>query len=273
SVAEEMRDYYSEPGLHPFKETEGQDQTENIDPFSGTLQLQYTDIRVPGNGGMDIVIHRSYTNPQKTPGYYNIFGIGWQIGYGRIVVPAEHAGAICGVTNMGNTSNNPSVEHPGGARELLVYNDLNADGGDGSLITKSNWLARCITPADPTDGMIVTSPDGTRYTMDVESTVYNAEGSLVETSYYTSRIEDVSGNWISLQYAALPNRGASSQKYLTRITAGTSSGADGREVTFDYVDQADQPVGPSSLDVRLFRITNQLTGQPDQVWQFEYQEA
>src|SRR5690606_37827835 len=98
-------------------------------------------------------------------------------------------------------------------------------------------------------------------------------GSLVETSYYTSRIEDVSGNWISLQYAALPNRGASSQKYLTRITAGTSSGADGREVTFDYVDQADQPVGPSSLDVRLFRITNQLTGQPDQVWQFEYQEA
>jgi hypothetical protein len=273
SIAEEMRDYYSEPGLHPFKEAEGQDQTENIDPFSGTLQLQYTDIRVPGNGGMDIVIHRSYTNPQKKPGYTNIFGIGWQIGYGRIVVSATYANGICNVTNTGNTLNNPSVEHPDGARELLVYNDINANGGDGSLITKSNWLARCITPADPTDGMIVTSPDGTRYTMDVESTVYNSEGGLVETSYYTSRIEDVNGNWISLQYGTLPNRGTSIQRYLTRITAGTSAGADGREVTFDYIDQTDQPVGPSSLDVRLFRITNQLTGQPDQVWEFEYEEA
>lgn len=138
AFSEGMRDYYSEPGLHPFKETQGQDQTENIDPFSGTLQLQYTDIRVPGNGGLDIVIHRSYTNPQKTPGYYNMFGIGWQIGYGRIVVPAEYVGGICSVTNYGTSENNPSVEHPDGARELLVYNDINNNGGDGGLITKSN---------------------------------------------------------------------------------------------------------------------------------------
>ena len=273
SFAEGTRDYYSEPGLHPFKETQGQDQTENIDPFSGTLQLQYTDIRVPGNGGLDIVIHRSYTNPQKTPGYYNMFGIGWQIGYGRIVVPAEYVGGICGVTNNGTSENNPSVEHPDGARELLVYNDINNNGGDGSLITKSNWKAVCITPSNYAGGMLVTAPDGTKYTMNILSTVYNSEGGLVESSFYTSRIEDVNGNWINLEYSTLPNRGASQQKYITRITGGRGSTADGREVTFEYIDQTDQPINANSLDVRLSKITNRLGGTNDQVWSYTYTQA
>jgi len=273
AFAEEVRDYYSEPGLHPFKETQGQDQSEQIDPFSGTLQLQYTDIRVPGNGGMDIVIHRNYTNLQKTPGYYNIYGIGWQMGYGRIVVSTGYQGTICGLTNAGNTLHNPSVEHPDGARELLAYNDISNNGGDGSLITKSNWRAKCITANTPTDGMLVTAPDGTKYTMNVASLVYTSTGTLVEYSYFTSRVEDVYGNWIALEYNSLPNRGASQQKYLTRITAGTSAGPDGRQVTFDYIDQINQPISPSSLDIRLAKITNHLSNQNDQVWNYSYTEA
>src|SRR5436305_14318213 len=46
SSAEEIRDYYAEPGLNPFKETIDQNFHEHIDPFSGTLQLKYTDLIV-----------------------------------------------------------------------------------------------------------------------------------------------------------------------------------------------------------------------------------
>ena len=61
-TAEEIRDFYAEPGLHPFKETIAH-LNETVDPFSGILQLSHTDITIPGNGGMDINISRFYTNP------------------------------------------------------------------------------------------------------------------------------------------------------------------------------------------------------------------
>lgn len=50
-----IRDYYEEPGLNPFKETINQNFGEHIDPFSGQLQLSYTDLVVPGNGGAQTV--------------------------------------------------------------------------------------------------------------------------------------------------------------------------------------------------------------------------
>lgn len=73
SQAEEIRDYYSEPGLNPFKDTLNQSLNEHIDPFSGTLQLKYTDITVPGNGGMDINVNRVYVSPSFV---LSIFGSG-----------------------------------------------------------------------------------------------------------------------------------------------------------------------------------------------------
>ena len=66
ALCEEIRDYYSEPGINPFKETLNQNFNEHIDPFSGTLQLKYTDLTVPGNGGMDININRVYVSVQET---------------------------------------------------------------------------------------------------------------------------------------------------------------------------------------------------------------
>ena len=84
SPAEEIRDYYAEPGLNPFKETVNQNFHEHIDPFSGTLQLKYTDLIVPGNGGMDIGIHRVYTSLQEWElGVRRASGVGWTMHFGR----------------------------------------------------------------------------------------------------------------------------------------------------------------------------------------------
>ena len=67
-VAEdERRDFYAEPGNQPFASTAGQDGIENIDPFSGNIQLSYVDIRIPGRGGLDINITRTYNTPQENP--------------------------------------------------------------------------------------------------------------------------------------------------------------------------------------------------------------
>ena len=56
---DEMRDFYAEPGMNPFRTSAGQDVTENIDPFSGNVQLSYVDLSIPGNGGLDINIFLS----------------------------------------------------------------------------------------------------------------------------------------------------------------------------------------------------------------------
>src|SRR5687767_4038605 len=36
--------------------------TESIDPFTGNLSLVHTDIHLPGNGGFDLLIRRSYNS-------------------------------------------------------------------------------------------------------------------------------------------------------------------------------------------------------------------
>ena len=44
---------------------------ELIDPFSGSLYLTYTDFRLPGNGGLDLVIHRTYDSKRIYNGPYD----------------------------------------------------------------------------------------------------------------------------------------------------------------------------------------------------------
>jgi len=189
-TAEEIRDYYAEPGLNPFKQSVNQHFNEHVDPFSGTLQLKYVDLSIPGNGGMDINVSRVYTSLQ-TNAYpkLGLNGLGWVMHFGRIVVPRQYQSTLC---NQGafplTTRENPSLELPDGGRELLVLNHIN---NDGTLITRSNWRAQCGPNGI---GMIVTSPDGTRYTMNQFDVLQQ------EPSWLTTRIEDLHGNWIRIEY-------------------------------------------------------------------------
>lgn len=188
--AEEIRDYYAEPGLNPFKETVNQHFNEHVDPFSGTLQLKYTDLSIPGNGGMDINVTRVYTSLQ-TNQYpkLGLNGLGWVMHFGRIVVPRQYASTLCNQTAFPfTTRENPSLELPDGGRELLVINNIT---GGNTLITRSNWRAQCGPNGI---GLIVTSPDGTRYTMNQYDVLHD------EPSWLTTRIEDLEGNWIRIAY-------------------------------------------------------------------------
>jgi YD repeat-containing protein len=244
--AEEIRDYYSEPGLNPFKEQLNQSVNEHIDPFSGTLQLKHTDIVIPGNGGMDIRINRVYTSlqglqfPNRT-----LNGFGWTMHFGRIVAPVAHADKIC---NQGNysvsTRDNPSVEWSDGGREMLV---LSSVLGDGSLITRSNTKAVCNSSGV---GLLVTTPDGTEYTMDYPTLVDGV------TSLLTTKIEDVHGNTITIEYQA-----AAGVSYPVAIYR-SEEGAVTPVVTMEYS-------GTQSGDPYAIRLDRIIAN--GQVWEYRYE--
>jgi hypothetical protein len=233
--AEDIRDYYSEPGIHPFKNLTT-DLNESIDPFSGTLQLRHLDISLPGNGGMDINLTRFYMNHQdangKTPSYNSIYGIGWTMHFGRIVVPHQYASSICNQSSYSVTTiDNPSIEFSDGSRELLVLDANNA--GDDHLITKSNWRADCNQNGI---GLKVTAPDGTTYIMDQVASVTTGEN-RDEISWYTSEIRDVNNNAILISYSN-HTRG---YLYMSTVTGGRYDAQetfipDGRSLTFNYLN-------------------------------------
>lgn len=209
-----IRDYYEEPGLNPFKETINQNFGEHIDPFSGQLQLSYTDLVIPGNGGFDIRINRVYNNPQDAFLPYSPYGYGWSMHFGRIAASDTHDDKICNQDLYSvSVADNPSLELADGSRQLLVL----ADQHSPELITKQWWSANCNSNND----VIVKSPDGTTYTMDYRE--YDSEG----TKIYATRIEDANGNWMTIDY----NTNAYSITYIESITT-----SDGRTVNYNYAN-------------------------------------
>ena len=261
---DESRDFYTEPGLNRFQTGMGQDLTENINNFNGHLQLSYTDLLVPGNGGLDIVVRRFYNMPQGMAGYDDVAGLGWTMHYGRITVPSGFAASICSLAAGTYTNNNPSFEFPSGGREQFYVSSALAGS---ALVTKSNWKAECINPNDYRAGVQVTAPDGTEYQMDVymhlqgEASGPDSAAPYVET-WYPSRIEDVRGNFLEFSYGTIGDVSLNAGlKYLTDIVA-----SDGRHVYYEYIDENNAPVNMSSLSARISAV--RANGQ---VVRYEYQ--
>lgn len=222
SFAEETRDYYAEPGIQAFKGFEGEFLNERIDTFGGTLQLGFTDLVVPGTGP-DIRVTRTFTSHQAQMQYPQFMGMGWTMHYGRIVAPHRDRDKVC--TQHGwniSTRDNPSLELPDGAREMLVLDDFSG-APDAYLITKSNWKVTCnLTDSG---GFTVKSPDGTTYIMDKRFA-----GDQQTVAWYTSRITDKNGNSLEFTYEAIATANGP-QNFPTTITA-----SDGRVVTYVYLN-------------------------------------
>ena len=236
---EEIRDFYSEPGLNPFKETINQENNEHIDPFSGTLQHKHVDLFIPGNGGMDIKITRVYTSLQEHLGVRTVTGAGWTMHFGRLVVPTTHKDKLCAQnTYNARTEDNPSIEFPDGGRELLMLDAVHGQ----YLVTRSGWRMKCNSEGE---GVVVTSPAGTAYTMSALNTLNN------HWSWYTTRIEDLHHNTIDIVYKTTGNL-----IYIDKVTA-----SDDRLVTFVYEDE-------ETPDIRLSRIVAN-----DQTWTYRYERV
>lgn len=197
---------YYEPGINPYREQASNDGIESVDPFTGMLKVRHLDLFIPGNGGLDIRVQRTYDSASV-----------YQLGVGKNLLPAMgygwtfHFGKLTGsyVCNpAANTSAaRPVFELPDGTQQKFYAAAI----GGHLYISREGWVADCAGA----DGLRVISPDGLRY----EATV--AGGG----NYQVSRIIDKHGNSLSFSYLI-----SSGEPYVQSITS-----SDGRSVAFGYI--------------------------------------
>ena len=231
---EVIPDFYKDPGLHPNRSYVNQSFGEHIDPFTGALQLHYVDLHLPGNGGFDLEVVRSYNsasvNPLNPATYESLAGLGWTVHFGRVLSKNT---SIC-TTNMTSVADNPVLELPDGSRQLLAFT-----GTTPLALTTQRWRADCLNGS----GLSVYSPDGVRYDMTQSVGV-----GINQYAWYTTKITDRNGNTATVNYNA-----ASSQEIGSVVTS------DGRTLTFGY----------SGGGTPARRIT-QITGVPGQTFTYSY---
>ena len=277
--------HYQEPGLSPNRDYIDQHVTEKIDPFTGKLQIHSVDLFIPGNGGLDIKVQRSYSSvdefliDQRDTNLVvpSPIGVGWSMHFGRVM--RRQPVALCFANIDPNRA--PVVELPDGSRQILyvlapdVQQAMQLPGDRNHWITTSRWRAEC---APGGIGMIVFSPDGTRYEMTTPGLSFG-NATSPNNVWYTTRIVDRNGNSLEFEYA---NIGSATS--VTRIVGRDAGGLlDGRQVTFNYSgNRLDTIVDGTRIWTYQHVYTGSVPGgdrypflarvvRPDgQAWRYEY---
>lgn len=193
---------YDEPGINPYREQASQYGVDSVDPFLGQVKVRHLDLFLPGPGGMDILMWRTYDSANAgTPGMPagEGFGVGWMSHVARL----SNSCATSSIT--------PVLELPDGTVQKFYVASLSLGYG---FVSKEGWVGNCIGSA----GMLLISPDGLKYEMSVS----DGDRRLVK------KITDKNGNWLNFDYG-LKSLGYSPLQYLTSLTA-----SDGRYVSFSY---------------------------------------
>ncbi len=239
---EVIPDFYQDPGLYPNRSYINQSANEHIDPFTGSLQYHYVDLYLPGNGGFDLKVVRSYNsasvNPLNPGVYESLAGLGWTVHFGRVLKANTN---ICVNLNAFSTADNPVLEMPDGSRQLLVFTGSTAP----LMLTTQRWRADCHSSGN---GLTVYSPDGTRYDM---SKLVSQGGLVPEYAWYTTKITDRNDNYATINYAA------GSSPEITSISTN-----DGRSINFTYADSG-----------MLSRRITGIIGSSGQAYYYNYQAA
>lgn len=246
AVAQEnIPDFYKDSGLDTNRSYINQNFNEHIDPFNGSLQLHYTDINIPGNGGFNLQITRSYNSASVTEknlnSFYGLAGLGWTIHFGRVIY--KPLIGACGGSSRSDVLNNPILELPDGSTQLMAFT-----GGTPSLLSTQRWSAVCQGA-----GMVVHSPEGIRYDM-TQAVSVPSGGPSPLAALYTTKITDRNNNFASIFYS---NSNTPEISYITT--------SDGRRIDFTYFSLT---TGESTR--RISTITSQdSTG--DRIYSYNYQ--
>ena len=234
--SEIIEDFYTDRSLSSFSESNAR-FTEHVDPFTGNLFAEFQSIRIPGEGGLDIVVRHFYANHQNDGGVsplMSVGGVGWNFHFGRIITNRDD---LC-ISNLDRPEQYPVIETSDGMRQILY--PATEDGFD--YITVNRWKVDCLAAG----GFAVYAPDGVRYTMNQKNSV----GAVFKVhSWYTTSIQDRNGNELNFQYV-----GGSSTFRLSKIES-----SDSRIVGFNYT--GDQ------CCIRLSSITAH-----NRTWNFHYGE-
>ncbi len=221
--------------------------SENVDPFSGILTLSHTDLHLPGNGGLDVNIMRTYNSmiwgrrDVGNPGLIAVnerspVGIGWSM----------HMGIVRNPYGTGSSNrylpDNPVVEMPDGSMHTLFK-----DKNDSSrFITRDFWIYKSIGSGV----WELTLTDGTVYKFEYGTA--NAGYSTldnVQIAQVTS-IKNAAGTaTINIDYYQHSN----GYSYLNTITDSCN-----RTVTFHY-DYTNHKLTSITVDNRTFSYSYTTT--------------
>jgi len=258
-----------------YKKTSGRGLPgEFVDVRTGQLYWEVTDLRIPGNGGLDIEVTRSFAKGTRYP----LTSMGnWALEVPRImfnVNPAGYstgghpghggkpagAGACVNPESSGYLGvgggllvewpgafyfNGIQLLIPGESPKALVFVDESATKWpEGTqYVSEDGWVVKCVATANTNgrkDAFLVTSPNGTKYTMDKLANQhghigYNGLGPTGSypglTRVFATNVLDRHGNSLNYSYTkwngARPEDDFATQDmyYLSGITA-----SDGRSV-------------------------------------------
>jgi len=184
--------FYDAPGFNPHRKYFNQAFNERVDPYNGNLILTYTDIYLPGDGGLDLRLQRTYNSKirRENTGDWDVYdddliacdyaGLGWSL----------HLGKVYPITMVRPT---PAVQMPDGSVHPAFL-------APGSMIrqTKELWKYEEIQEEDA-KYVYLTLNDGTVYRFRISGFWEDESGGDATSSdlwYPLESITDVHGNTI-----------------------------------------------------------------------------
>lgn len=191
----ESEELYQGVGIDPERTVYGDEPSESIDPFTGELVLNYTDLHLPGNGGLDLKIQRSYFSKK----------FDWRITFGRIK----------------RNSDLVTVELPDGS---VHYGYAEPGTNNTKFLTKDFWKISFPTSPNEQDPPILTTSDGTAY-------IFAVLASPNELNTYLASSIKRHGSEINIAYTNFVDSGGTTiaGKILASVTDSV-----GRVISFQH---------------------------------------
>ncbi len=245
-------------GFSPNREFASELPFEHVDPLTGNLLLTFTDLVLPGGGGLDLRVQRTYNT--KIYASYNstgafvvdevgALGVGWTLHFGRVLNPTTSL--MPGpVIEMPDGSSHPSYLHRfGGANP-------------SQFMTRDYWTYD-RNAASP----VLRLPNGVKYVF--------GHGNTITGPLYATEISDPFGNRLDISYLS------GDPGYVSSVTQRFASG-EHRTVNFSYLSS------PTRLDritfgsrtwqfgyqtVNGFRLLRTVQAPADPAWVFDYYAA
>lgn len=256
--------FYDAPGADPYRKSVSLTDYEHIDPYTGGLYLNFVDMFLPGNGGLDLVVQRSYNSKNACRNWVDTgaiscgagyaidswVGIGWSLHFGKLLYPQNIA------------TNNPIIEMPDGSLHEAFY-DINGTGG---YITKDYWKLTYVNNA-----WVITFTDGKKITFGSNAGLIPPDN--IYSEIYATRIEDVSGNYITIAYnASHPDSVSTVTDSLNRVTyfyLTASPIPQTGKYRLDYIKRPDNKIIDFSYDPSTGTLTS-VEPPEGNSWSFQY---
>ncbi|MBR5236910.1 MAG: hypothetical protein IKW06_06045 [Clostridia bacterium] len=220
----------------------GRSENEYVSPFDGTLQLNYTDLHLPGRNGLDLTLSRFYksehdgaeisnsggefvVNPTT---YYNkryALGIGWSFGFPSVEVREKYDGTLQAFYHDGKGSSYRSN-----------YNDSEKNE-EGNEYYNGHWIYYSNLDNYYTDNVKFKERDRS-YTRGEYRSEYSFKAADDTMQYFGKdgqilSIQDRFNNEIKFDYTYLPGENIIPFYSHAKYSYGTSWSYSSQQITFN----------------------------------------